>query len=293
MVEFTDPNPFKELHIGHLYSNAVGEAISRLFEANGAEVMRACYQGDVGMHVAKAIWGNAKKTQNSKVKTQNFNSKVKIYGEAYVFGTAAYEDNPEAAAEIKELNIKLYEAKSAEIMKLYKLGRRWSLLYFDSIYKRLGTKFDYFYFESEAARGGLKVVEEGLKKGVFEKSEGAVVFKGERYGLHTRVFVNSQGLPTYEAKELGLAPAKFADFPYDLSIIVTANEINDYFRVLLKCLDLLYPDLAKRTRHIGHGFVKLPGAVKMSSRKGNVLTAEWLLDEAKKKVLEIASDARS
>ena len=176
-------------------------------------------------------------------------------------------------------------------MKLYKLGRRWSLLYFDSIYKRLGTKFDYFYFESEAARGGLKVVEEGLKKGVFEKSEGAVVFKGERYGLHTRVFVNSQGLPTYEAKELGLAPAKFADFPYDLSIIVTANEINDYFRVLLKCLDLLYPDLAKRTRHIGHGFVKLPGAVKMSSRKGNVLTAEWLLDEAKKKVLEIASEA--
>ncbi len=291
MVEFTDPNPFKELHIGHLYSNAVGEAISRLFEANGAEVMRACYQGDVGMHVAKAIWGMLKKLKTQKSKLKTLTQKLKFMGEAYVFGTAAYEDNPEAAAEIKELNIKLYEAKSAEIMKLYKLGRRWSLLYFDSIYKRLGTKFDYFYFESEAARGGLKVVEEGLKKGVFEKSEGAVVFKGERYGLHTRVFVNSQGLPTYEAKELGLAPAKFADFPYDLSIIVTANEINDYFRVLLKCLDLLYPDLAKRTRHIGHGFVKLPGAVKMSSRKGNVLTAEWLLDEAKKKVLEIASEA--
>ncbi len=288
MIEFTDPNPFKELHIGHLYSNVVGEAISRLFEANGAIVKRACYQGDVGMHVAKAIYGLLR-TQNSKLKTQNLS--VKTLGEAYALGATAFDENPEAAAEIKEVNIKLYEAKSAEIMKLYNLGRRWSLLYFDKIYKRLGTKFDYFYFESDAGKKGLKVVEDGLAKGVFEKSEGAVVFKGEKYGLHTRVFVNSQGLPTYEAKELGLAPAKFADFPYDQSIIITANEINDYFRVLLKCLDLLYPDLAKRTKHIGHGMVKLPGMAKMSSRKGNVLTAEWLLNEAKKRVLKIAPDA--
>ncbi len=284
MVEFTDPNPFKELHIGHLYSNVVGEAISRLFEASGATVKRACYQGDVGMHVAKAIWG----MQQLKVKKD---LSAKLLGEAYALGAAAFEDNPKVAAEIKELNIKLYEAKSAEIMKLYNLGKRWSLLYFDSLYKRLGTKFDFMYFESDAGKKGLKVVEEGLSKGVFKKSEGAVVFEGEMYGLHTRVFINSQGLPTYEAKELGLAPTKFADFPYDLSVVITGNDINDYFRVLLKCLDLLYPDLAKRTKHIGHGIVKLPGMAKMASRKGNVLTAEWLLDEAKKKVLEIASDA--
>ncbi|MEK7154554.1 MAG: arginine--tRNA ligase, partial [Patescibacteria group bacterium] len=284
MIEFTDPNPFKELHIGHLYSNTVGEAISRLFEANGAVVKRACYQGDVGMHVAKAIWGMMRLKLGKNVT-------AKSLGEAYAAGATAFEDNSEAAAEIKELNIKLYEAKSAEIMKLYELGKRESLMYFDGIYKRLGTKFDFMYFESESGKKGMQVVEEGLGKGVFKKSEGAVVFEGEKYGLHTRVFVNSQGLPTYEAKELGLAPTKFADFPYDLSVIITANEINDYFRVLLKCLDLLYPDLAKRTKHIGHGMVKLPGMAKMASRKGNVLTAEWLLDEAKKKVLEIAPDA--
>lgn len=288
MVEFTDPNPFKELHIGHLYSNTVGEAISRLFEANGAVVKRACYQGDVGMHVAKAVWGMQAKIRNSKFEIRKT---PKFLSEAYVLGATAFEDNPEAAAEIKELNKKLYEAKSAEIMKLYELGKRESLIYFDGIYKRLGTKFDFSYFESDAGKRGMQVVEEGLGKGIFKKSEGAVIFEGEEFGLHTRVFVNSQGLPTYEAKELGLAPTKFADFPYDLSVIITANEINDYFRVLLKCLDLLYPDLAKRTKHIGHGFVKLPGAVKMSSRKGNVLTAEWLLDEAKKKVLEIAPKA--
>lgn len=60
MVEYTDPNPFKQFHIGHLMSNAIGESVSRLVEFSGAEVKRACYQGDVGMHVAKAIWGMLK-----------------------------------------------------------------------------------------------------------------------------------------------------------------------------------------------------------------------------------------
>src|SRR5579863_8273425 len=57
IVEYTDPNPFKEFHIGHLMSNSIGESIARIFEFQGAKMKRACYQGDVGMHVAKAIWG--------------------------------------------------------------------------------------------------------------------------------------------------------------------------------------------------------------------------------------------
>ena len=93
---------------------------------------------------------------------------------------------------------------------------------------------------------GAKIVKEGLKKGVFAVSKGAVIFKGEDYGLHTRVFINSLGLPTYEAKELGLAPTKYKDFSYDMSFIVTATEINEYFKVLLKALSLMSPDLAKK-----------------------------------------------
>ncbi|KKT76054.1 MAG: Arginine-tRNA ligase [Parcubacteria group bacterium GW2011_GWF2_44_7] len=57
MVEYTQPNPFKPFHIGHLMSNSIGESISRLVEFSGAEVSRANYQGDVGLHVAKAIYG--------------------------------------------------------------------------------------------------------------------------------------------------------------------------------------------------------------------------------------------
>lgn len=121
-----------------------------------------------------------------------------------------------------------------------------------------------------------------MKKGIFRESEGAVILPKEVSGLHTRVFINSQGLPTYEAKELGLAPTKYNDFPYDLSIIVTGNEVNEYFKVLLKALSLINPELAKKTKHISSGMVRLPEG-KMSSRTGNIKTAEWLLDRAKEK----------
>jgi len=115
------------------------------------------------------------------------------------------------------------------IEEMYTKGRQWTLDYFETIYERLGTKFWHYYFESEAGPIGLDLVKEYLGKGIFKESEGAVIFPGEEHGLHTRVFINSLGLPTYEAKELGLAPTKYKDYEYDRSIIITGNEINELF----------------------------------------------------------------
>lgn len=301
MIEFTDPNPFKEFHIGHLYSNTVGESISRLLEAAGAEVKRVNYQGDVGLHVAKAIWGMQNKIKNEKLKLQNLEEKpiaerAKWLGEAYAFGAKVYEEDEPVKQEIIALNKKVYEiahstGKSSddEVTQLYHRGRQWSLEYFETIYQRLGTKFAYYYFESQAGPIGLELVKEYLKKGVFVESDGAVIFPGEKYSLHNRVFINSLGLPTYEAKELGLAPTKYKDFPYDISLIITGNEIDAYFQVLLKALEQINPDLANKTKHLSHGMVRLPEG-KMSSRTGNVITGEWLLDEAKRKLQEAYPD---
>lgn len=293
IIEYTDPNPFKELHIGHLYSNIVGESLSRLIESQGADVKRACYQGDVGLHVAKALWGIESKFKSEGISIEDvekydLNHKVKFLGEAYALGATAYEEDTNAAEEIKILNQKVF-SKDPQIMEIYTKGREWSLEYFGKIYERLGTKFDYFFFESEVGDDGVNLVNSHIDDGIFEKSEGAVIFKGEKYGLHTRVFINKLGLPTYEAKELGLAPKKYELFKYDKSIIVTANEINEYFKVLIKALSLINPDLASKTKHIGHGFVKLPGG-KMSSRKGNIVTAEYLIDLSKEKARELQNN---
>ncbi|MCJ7739993.1 arginine--tRNA ligase [Candidatus Microgenomates bacterium] len=178
------------------------------------------------------------------------------------------------------------EGRLEEVREVYGAGLKWSLEYFETIYKRLGTKFDGYYPESWVGEYGMKLVEKGLKMGVLEKSEGGIIYRGERDGLHTRVFVNKLGLPTYEAKDLGLAMAKYKDFQYDLSINVFGKEIDEYYKVVKAAMKKIEPELGEKAYHIAHGMVRLPEG-KMSSRSGNVITFEWLLGEAKKRVLEI------
>ena len=292
VVEYTDPNPFKEFHIGHLMSNTIGEAISRLIESQGAEVKRACYQGDVGLHVAKAIWG-ARFHPDGELNTphpiQDYPAAFS-WGRAYACGAKAYEEDENAKTKILEINKKIYSREDNEINHIYDVGRKVCLEMFEIDYARLGTKFDFYFFESQTGEFGKKVVEEGLAKGVFEKSDGAIIFRGnEKEGLHTRVFINSDGLPTYEAKELGLAKIKYDTYPYDKSVVVTGNEINAYFQVLLKVMSLMFPELATKTKHLSHGMLRLPIG-KMSSRTGDVITAESLLTSIHEKLGERGSD---
>ncbi|MFZ2500717.1 MAG: arginine--tRNA ligase [Minisyncoccia bacterium] len=271
MVEYTDPNPFKEMHIGHLMSNAIGESIARLIESSGATVSRANYQGDVGLHVAKAIWGKQQKSEVS-------------WGEAYVFGSEHYETHKE---EIDRLNKTIYEKSDPAVNTLYDEGRAQSLEHFEKIYHMLGTTFAHYFFESDVGPIGLAIVQKHPE--IFEKSEGAVVFKGEPYGLHTRVFINNKGLPTYEAKELGLVEAKKQKGDFDISLTITANEIQEYFKVVRRVAEMLFPDLEGKMIARFHGFLKLTTG-KMSSRKGNVITALEFIEEVKEDASERNTD---
>lgn len=280
MVEYTDPNPFKLFHIGHLMSNTIGESIARLYSASGAKVLRVNYQGDVGMHVAKAIWGALREMNNPHNSEEWKNI---LLGGGYTIGSLAFGDDEQHAREIEEINTKLYQKSDLKTNELYDEGRKMSLEKFEEMYKRLGTKFDEKFFESEVFNDGLEIVK--AHPDIFKESQGAVVFEGEPFGLHTRVFINSKGLPTYEAKELGLNKKKFEMFHPDLSVIVTGNEVNDYFRVLLKVMELTMTDVALKTKHIGHGMMRLPTG-KMSSRTGDVVTADSFIDQTKEKLKE-------
>lgn len=260
VVEYTDPNPFKEFHIGHLMSNAIGESVARLLEVAGAKVVRANYQGDVGPHVAKAIWGKMQKPEVS-------------WGEAYTYGSAQYEAHKE---EIDTINKKVYDKSDADINTLYDAGRKESLERFEELYRVLGTTFDHYFFESVTSVRGLQIVE--AHKEVFVESEGALVFRGEEVGLHTRVFVNRLGLPTYEAKDLGLAEIKKETVPFDTSLTITASEQSEYFKVILAALERVHPEWVGQFMHQSHGMMRFAEG-KMSSRKGNVITGESLLKE--------------
>lgn len=287
MIEYTDPNPFKQFHIGHLMTNTIGESLARIHEAAGAEVMRVNYQGDVGVHVAKSVWGMLKLASEMPGDAAPLGEKTVFLGRAYTLGSKTYEEDSAAKAGIDAINKKIYERSDAEVNSLYDKGRSWSLEYFETLYTRLGTKFEHYFFESEIGPDGVAIVKAHPE--VFVESQGAVIFPGEKYGLHNRVFINSLGLPTYEAKELGLNKKKFDLYHPDASIISTANEINEYFKVLLKAMELTVPEVALKTRHVGHGMLRLPTG-KMSSRTGDVITAEGLLEDIKEIVAEKIKD---
>lgn len=288
LFEYTDPNPFKPFHIGHLMANAVGEGLARLTESQGATVSRVCYGGDVGLHVAKTIWGMIKNKSAFPQDGDELSDKVKFLGDAYVFGNSAYEENEGAKKEIKEINKKVFdffknnpEEEDQEIKIYYEKGKKWSLEKFEEIYKKLGTAFDKNYFESQMAGAGVEIVQENIDK-VFKKSDGAVIFPGEDYGLHTRVFITSENLPTYETKELGFFATKAKDFgESDLLVTITANEQNDYFKVVSKALSLIDPKTAEKFTHVSHGLLRFASG-KMSSRKGNVITGEDLINDIEK-----------
>lgn len=275
ICEFSDPNPFKVLHVGHLYTSIIGDSISRLFEYAGAKVIRANFGGDVGLHVAKTMYILAQKSLQD--------IRIEDIANCYVEGTAAYEDSPEAKKEITKLNKEIYQINAENIhgtplSDLYWHGRELSYTYFKDFYARIGLKFDKYYPESTVASLGLKIVKEQLEKGVYQESAGAVVFDGEKFGLHTRVFINQVGVPTYEAKDVGLIFTKWNDYHFDKSVVITGNEQLDYMKVVLKSVEQYAPELVAKTSHLTHGLVKLPGNVKMSSRKGNFLKAVDVLD---------------
>jgi len=310
VIEYTDANPFKILHIGHLYTNVVGESFARLSEALGATVKRANYQGDVGLHVAKTLWGIIKKMSEEgrsfeDIEKKSLVDRVKYLGDAYMLGFQYYDDekDEDAIKEIDAINYYIFsmfvsqlEKKEApqyegiDLKDIYQKGRLWCLDYFETIYDRVGTSFDYYFFESEVGESGLKVVLDNVGS-VFKEDDGAIIYEGDKEkGLHTRVFVNKYGIPTYEAKDLGLAIKKDELVDYDESIIITGNEQAGYFKVLFDALGKVRKDLAGKTRHISHGMVRLPGAEKMSSRKGKIIEAQWLLDETKKRVLAVMEE---
>jgi arginyl-tRNA synthetase len=297
MIEFADPNPFKEIHIGHVRNIALGESFCRLMESQGNVVYRANYEGDVGLHVAKSLWGLERlATDGVDVSGIGLDvrGKAALLGRAYAVGSKAFEApsaDGSAADDINNLNKKIY-AMDESIVAQWRRDRQWSLDYFYTVYEKLGTHFDRYYFESEAAPIGVVLVEKHLSDKIFEKSDGAIVYRGEKVGLHTRVFITKEHYATYEAKDMALAPLKYSEWPYDLSIIMTGNEQSEYFKVMLAALAQINPDLAAKTRHMPFGMVRLTTG-KMSSRTGDVITADWLIEEAKKRIYIILDSNRT
>ena len=280
VVEYSDAYPFKVMHAGHVYTTVVGDAVAKLFEIAGARTHRVNFGGDVGLHVGKTMWAILQTLGGEfpeKLQSVEPDHRAAWLSKQYITGNNVYDEDETAKAEIIVLNKRVYQLHAdkdhkSPFSQIYWTCRQWSYEAFDAFFARFGTKLEKYYPESEVADLGVRTVKEHIGS-VFAESDGAVVFQGEPYGLHTRVFINSHGLPTYEAKDVGLIAKKFQDYHFDTSVVLTDYEQQHYMAVVLKAIEQFWPDLAKASHYIAHGKIKLPGGTKMSSRKGNIVPA--------------------
>jgi arginyl-tRNA synthetase len=287
VTEYGDPNPFKILHAGHLYTAIVGDAIANLLEQAGAEVHRVNFGGDIGMHVAKSIWSIIRSLNGENpdgLDSIEQDKRSEWLSGCYVEGNQAYEDDENAKQEIMEYNRRLYEIinnsdHDSALAQIYWTCRQWSYDYFDYFYNRIGVNFEKYYPESEILDISLQTVRQNIPN-VYQESEGAIIFDGDKYGLYANVFINSQGQPTYAAKDVGLVFKKWEDYHFSKSIIITGADQQDYLKVVYKSIEQYRPDLTKDSTHLTHGIIKMAGGVKMSSRLGNILKATDMLDAA-------------
>lgn len=284
MIEFGDANTHKLPHIGHLYSYSYGEAVSRILSFVGAETRKVCYQGDVGLHVAKCLW--AFKKENPDV-PESLDDKVQLLQEMYQKGSRAYDESEESKKEIMQLNKNIYEMDRS-IVNLWKETRVWNINYYKHFEADLDIAYDRYYYESEVYKNGQQIVEDNIGK-VFTKSKGAIIFKGSKYNLHDRVFITNYNTPTYEAKDMYLQKLKFQEFPMDLCIIATANEQDGYFDVVFKALEILDPKYKGKLKHLGFGMINLKSG-KMSSRTGEIIGALEVIDKVKSLSAELNPD---
>ncbi|MES2876107.1 MAG: arginine--tRNA ligase [Patescibacteria group bacterium] len=301
VIEYSCPNAFKELHTGHLYQTIFGDILARMIERSGATVHRTSFGGDVGLHVAKCLWGMVAEfggidaARLDAVESTPFERAAWI-STMYVKGAAAYENDSDAKAEIDQLNVTIYgfhatNDRDSALAKLYWTTRQWSFDYFDAFYDLVKVDHMRYYPESATAPTGMGVVKEQLAKGRLKESDGAVVFEGdESKHLHTRVFVTSKGLPTYETKDIGVIWQEKADYNFDKRILITGNDQFEYMRVVFAAAETFRPELANTMTHLPHGTVRFGDGSKMSSRLGNVARAADVIDSVREKVRELVKD---
>lgn len=302
VVEYSCPNAFKELHTGHLYQTIIGDILARLVETTGNTVHRTSFGGDVGLHVAKCLWGmiltlgGESSEKLAAVEATPF-ARARWISECYVRGAGEYENNDDAKGVIDELNMTIYELHNqpdsqSDIAKIYWTTRQWSFDYFGAFYDLLRVDHMRYIPESETMPIGMDVVREELARGNLKRSDGAVVFEGdESKHLHTRVFVTSKGLPTYETKDIGVIWLEKRDYDFDKRVLITGNDQQEYMRVVFAAAETFRPELAGSMTHLTNGTVRFGDGSKMSSRLGNVTRAIDVFEVVQSKVRELVSDS--
>lgn len=312
MMEYSQPNTHKELHVGHMRNLCLGSAIVNMLKYSGRDIVSATFPGDMGTHVAKCLWYMKKHNQEPAPATE----KGEWLGAMYTRANLLLEDQngtPQEDLNRQELTAILHEleGKKGAYYDLWLETRQWSIDLMKKIYSWAGVEFDEWYFESEMDTPSVKWVKELYAEGKLEMSQGAIGKNLEEEKLGFCMLLKSDGTGLYASKDLLLAKHKFENKNIEKSVYIVDMRQALHFKQVFRTLEILGFEQAKNCFHLQYNYVELPDGA-MSSRKGNIipLTAlvhnmeehvktaylsryanEWSQEEINKTAQEVAKGA--
>jgi arginyl-tRNA synthetase len=204
----------------------------------------------------------------------------------YVLGSKAYSLLPEAKEQVGEMLV-AWEGDDKKILQLWRQLLDWSAKGYEETYKRVGSVHDYIWYESDHWQKGKEIVEEGLKKKIFRKSEGAIVTDLAKYHLPDTVVVKSDGTALYITQDLALTKLKIKKFPSDLYIWDVSAEQNLYFKQLFAVCEQLGIGKREKFFHLSYALINFKGGKRMSTRRGDVVKGDEVLEELHQRAREL------
>ena len=281
LLEYPSNNTHKELHVGHLRNICIGNALTKVFTANGYKAVPINYVNDFGSHVAKCLWG-LKKFHAKETPPKG--GEQKWLGDIYAEASQYLAEHLDSKKEVEELQKKL-EAGDKSIWPLFITTRKWSLDGFKKAFDELKVEHTKVFFEKDVKSAGQKMVDQLLKKKIAQVGEGgAIIVDLKQFNLDIGLLRKSSGTGLYLTSDLGLAVAKNKIFTQvSESVHITGTEQNFYFKQLFKILELA--GYKYKMTHIGYGLVNRPEG-KMSSRLGNVILYDEIRDEVYEQVFQ-------
>jgi arginyl-tRNA synthetase len=281
IVEFSSPNIAKPFHVGHAFTTILGHSLSRIYEKLGYNVVRMNHLGDYGTQFGKLItayrlWGDEEALEKDPI-TELLRIYVKFHEEE--------KNDPELTTSARE-NFKRLEDGCEEEVALWQKFRDMSLIVFEQLYKRMGVTFDNYNGESYYAKMADQVVSMLKEKNLLVESDGAQVVDLEEFGVPPCIILKSDGTTIYGTRDIAAILYRDENYHFDKNIYVVGIPQALHFKQVFSTLKKAGYECADKCEHVGFGLVKFQN-MKFSTRDGNIVLLEELLDESVAKTYEL------
>jgi len=281
IVEFSSPNIAKPFHVGHAFTTVLGNSLSRIYDKLGYNVIRMNHLGDYGTQFGKLItayrlWGDPEALKKAPI-DELLRIYVKFHKEA---------ETDKSLEDSARENFKKLEDGCPEEVALWQQFRDLSLDVFKQLYDRLGITFDNYNGESFYSDKIPAVVDMLKSKNLLEESEGAQVVRLDEYDLPPCIILKSDGTTIYASRDIAAVLYRHETYNFNKNIYVVGIPQALHFKQVFSVLKKAGYDFADDCVHVGFGLVKFKN-MKFSTREGNIVLLEELLDEAVSKTREV------